>query len=147
MGRFVNDGLLVANRQYRAHHDALEVADVLWAGEVEPRVLELLPALIVKRPSMFIDVRNLPADLDHVVRSLRRDQCPPDFRGIPGPDVHRWLRSVGHRGKAPSRLKSFRFKPADQRLIEQLSKHLGVSETEVIRRGLRALYPPDHGAD
>jgi hypothetical protein len=88
---------------------------------------------------MFVDARDLPLDLDGVVKSLRKDTIPKDFRGIPGADVHRWLRRVGHRGKAPSRLKSFRFTPNDQRLLERLSKELGISETEVVRRGLRAL--------
>ena len=139
MGRFVHDGLLIANREFEQHHDALEVEHVLWAGEIEPRLLELVPALIVKRPSMFVSVRSLPPDLDQVVQSLRRDVCPPDLRGIAGPDIHRWLRRVGRRDQVPSRLKSFRFKPGDQRLLERLSKELGVSETEVIRRALRAL--------
>lgn len=139
MGRFVHDRLLVTNRKYRAHANRLDVADVLWAGELEPRLLELVPALVVKRPAMFTDAKDLPSDLDEVVRSLRRDAIPKDFRGIPGADVHRWLRRVGHRGKAPSRLKSFRFTTNDQRLLEQLSRDLGISETEVVRRGLRAL--------
>ncbi len=139
MGRFVHDGLLVSNRNHRAHKHRLHVSDVLWAGELEPRLLELLPALVVKRPAMFVDTNDLPADLDDAVRSLKRDFIPNDFRGIPGADVHRWLRRVGHRGKAPSRLKSFRFTPSDQRLLEQLSEKLGISETEVVRRALRTL--------
>ena len=139
MGRFVHDGLLVTNREFQSDKSVLNVADVLWAGELEPRLLELLPALIVKRPSMFVTVADVPPDLREVVQSLRRDVIPNDFRGIPGADVHRWLRRVGHRGKVPSRLKSFRFKPADQRLLERLSNELGISETDVIRRGLRAL--------
>jgi hypothetical protein len=139
MGRFVHERLLVTNRKHRMHTNPLDISDVLWAGEREPRLLELLPALVVKRPAMFVDAKDLPADLGEVVRSLRRDAIPPDFRGIPGADVHRWLRRVGHRGKAPSRLKSFRFTPNDQRLLEQLSEKLGVSETEVVRRALRTL--------
>ena len=139
MGRFVHDGLLVTNREHRAHTNRLDVSDVLWAGEIEPRLLELLPALLVKRPAMFVDTKDLPSDLDGVVRCLRRDVIPKDFRGIPGADIHGWLRRVGHRGKAPSRLKSFRFTPNDQRLLEHLSKELAISETEVVRRGLRAL--------
>jgi hypothetical protein len=139
MGRFTHDGLLVSNQEFEQHGDALDLADVLFAGEVEPRLLELLPALIVKRPAMFLALTHLPPDLDEVVKSLKRDLSPADFRGIRGSDIHRWLRRVGHRGKVPARLKSFRFKPADQRLLEHLSEKLGVSETEVIRRGLRAL--------
>jgi hypothetical protein len=139
MGRFTNDGLLVTNRPFEAYGGPLDIADVLWAGEVEPRLLELLPALIVKRPSMFSSRKNLPDDLEEVVQNLRRDSSPGDFRGIPGRDVHGWLRRVGHRGKVPARLKSFRFRPADQRLLEHLAERLDVTETEVIRRGLRAL--------
>jgi hypothetical protein len=139
MGRFVREGLLVTNRKHRAHKNRLHVSDVLWAGELEPRLLELLPALLVKRPAMFVNTKDLPTDLDDVVRSLKRDTIPKDFRGIPGTDVHRWLRRVGHRGKAPSRLKSFRFTPSDQRLLERLSEKLGISETEVVRRALRTL--------
>lgn len=139
MGRFAHDGLLVTNRQYRAHRTPLDVSDVLFSGELEPRLLELLPALVVKRPSMFVSLANLPTDLANVVRALRRDRIPSDFRGIPGADLHRWLRRVGRNGTVPSHLKSFRFQPADQRLLEHLSKALGISETEVIRRGLRAL--------
>jgi hypothetical protein len=139
MGRFAREGLLVTNQGYRTHKAALDTSDVLWAGELEPRLLELLPALIVKRPALFESTENLPPDLAEVVARLRRDEIPGDFRGIPGRAVHGWLRRVGQRGKAPSRLKSFRFKPADRELLAELSKKLGVSETEVIRRGLRAL--------
>jgi hypothetical protein len=139
MGRFTRDGLLVTNQRYEKNAQPLAISDVLYAGEVEPRLLELLPALIVKRPSLFVSTDDLPVDLAEVVRRLRRDEVPGDFRGIPGRAVHDWLRRVGHRGKVPSRLKSFRFKPADQRLLDELTKKLGISETEVIRRGLRAL--------
>jgi len=122
----------------RASH-AASATEASAAGEVEPRILELLPALIVKRPALFESTANLPADLASVVAALRRDRVPAEFRGISGKDVHRWLARVGQRGKVPARLKSFRFTPADQRLLEELATSMGISETEVIRRGLRAL--------
>jgi len=139
MGRFVRDGLLFSNAQLPADARPVAVKDVLWAGAVEPRLLELLPALIVKRPSMFTGLRALPPDLAETVRALGRDEEPPSFRGIPGWDVHGWLRRVGRKGKAPSRLKAFRFTPEDQRLLRTLAERLDLSETDVIRRGLRAL--------
>lgn len=139
MGRFVHEGLLVTNESVQAYDEPLDVSEVLWAGVVEPRLLELLPALLVKRPGLFRDANELPDDLAEVVRKLKRDQEPADFRGISGRDVHGWLRRVGRRGLAPSLLKSFRFKPEDQRLLKALSEQLGVSETEVVRRALRAL--------
>ena len=139
LGRFVDAGLLTTNQPVLLHHEPLRVADVLWAGDVEPRFLELLPALVVKRPSMLVDPDALPDDLRRVVRRLRRNLVPDTFRGIPGADVYRWLPKVGQKDKFPARLKSFRLKPDDLRLLEHLSQTLGLSETDVIRRGLRAL--------
>ncbi len=139
MGRFVRDGLLVVNHPLPDNAEPLAIGDVVWAGELEPRLLELLPALIVKRPGLFTSVAQLPEDLAEVVAELRRDREPPAFRGIPGRDVHRWLTRVGRKGKVPARLKAFRFTPEDQRLLEHLAEALGVTETEVVRRGLRAL--------
>lgn len=139
IGRFANDGLLIVNYKVPRHVENLQVEDVLWAGQLEPRLLELLPGLIVKRPSMFRDLSQLPDDLIECVRALRRDREPRDFRGIPGRDVHRWLTRVGRRGKVPALLKSFRFTPEDQRLLAHLAAALSISETEVIRRALRSL--------
>jgi hypothetical protein len=139
MGRFVAEGLLTTNQPIPLHEEPVPVSDVLWAGDVEPRLLELLPALLVKRPSMFVDATQLPDDLALVVRRLRRNLEPPAFRGVPGPDLYRWLPKVGRRDKVPARLKSFRFKPEDLDLLRHLSDTLGLSETEVLRRGLRAL--------
>lgn len=61
------------------------------------------------------------------------------FRGIPGDRIYRWLAQTGRKKGVPARLKSFRFKPEDLRLLRALARELGVSETEVVRRGLRAL--------
>jgi hypothetical protein len=132
MGRFVREGLLFTNRDVPENERPVGVEDVLFAGELEPRLLELLPALIVKRPAMFRGLKALPPDLADTVRSLRRDAEPPDFRGIPGRDIHGWLRRVG-------RKEAFRLRPEDQRLLSELSEKLDLSETDVIRRGLRAL--------
>jgi hypothetical protein len=139
LGRFVDAGLLTTNQAVPRHRDPLRVDDVLWAGEAEPRFLELLPALLVKRPSMLVQTSELPDDLRRVVRRLRRNLVPENFRGIRGEDIYRRLASVGQKDKFPARPKSFRLKPEDVRLLEHLSHELGISETDVIRRGLRAL--------
>ncbi len=139
MGRFVQARLLTTNHALPTNREKLRVEDVLWAGEVEPRLLELLPALLVKRPAMFVDNHSLPSDLDAVVRRLRRNLEPPAFRCIPGADLWRWLPKVGRKDHVPARLKAFRLTPDDLRLLDHLSEKLGVSQTEVIRRGLRAL--------
>ncbi len=139
LGRFVAEGLLTSNEPVEPWREPLEVESVLWAGQIEPRFLELVPALLVKQPSLFADPGNLPADLARVVARLRRNLEPEAFRGIQGRRLLEWLPRVGRTAKLPSRLKSFRFRPLDLRILKSLSAELGISETEVIRRGLRAL--------
>jgi hypothetical protein len=139
LGRLAEAGYVITHQAVARHREPLEVAEVLWAGEIEPRFLELLPALLVKQPSLFVDVQRLPADLEFVVRKLRRNVEPEAFRGISGDRLLHWLSQVGRTRGAPARLKSFRLRADDLRLLKALSERLGVSETEVVRRGIRAL--------
>jgi hypothetical protein len=139
MGRLVHAGLLMSNDDLPDSRGAISIKDALWVGEVEPRVLELLPAMLLKRPALFVDPAACPDDLAAVVASLRRGQAPPAFRGIDGAAVARWLPLVGRRNKLPTRLQSFRLTPSDQQLLTQLADTLGTSKTDVIRRGLRAI--------
>jgi hypothetical protein len=136
IGRLVHAGLLETNQAVLSHPDPIRVADALWVGQVEPRVLELLPAALVKAPNMFVDTAALPPDLEACVAALRRSVLPPDFRGMPGAKVFRWLLRVGRKNKLPSRLKSFRFQAHEQRVLESLSAELKLSETDVLRLAL-----------
>jgi hypothetical protein len=138
IGRLVAAGVLTTTAKIEPNRKPVRVADALWAGRIEPRVLELLPALIVKRPALFVDPSELPADLVAAVRMLRKNVEPPEFRGVPGQKQLRWLPLVGRR-KVPSRLKSFRLLAEDLALLRRLSAELADNETEVVRRGLRRL--------
>ncbi|HKO47630.1 MAG TPA: hypothetical protein VJV79_07900 [Polyangiaceae bacterium] len=139
VGRLIGAGLLSTNDGTIPHRNAIGVADALWAGELEPRILELLPALLIKRPSLFEDATVLPDDLAHVVRALRRAEVPPDFRGISGADLARWLPRLGRSGTVPSRLRCFRFSADESRLLSQLGRELHTTEVAVLRRALREL--------
>ena len=139
LGRLVGLGLLTTNEAVPKARGQLDVADALWAAEVEPRIAELLPALLLRRPALFVDASALPRDLAEVVAALRRNQVPPDFRGVPGEKLHRWVGSVGRKSGPPSRLKAFRLQSSDIDLLERLRDELGITETAVLRRGLRAL--------
>ena len=112
--------------------------DVLWAGKVEPRLLELLPAVLIKKPSL-VRVDKLPKDLAAVVGKLRRNEVPPDFRGIVGSKLAEWVPRIGHKAKLPTRLKAFRLRKDDVDLLQALAKARNLTETDVIRAGLRAL--------
>ena len=139
MGRFIGAKLLTSNEQMEPNREPMRVQDVLWAGVAEPRLLELLPALLVKRPSLFVDPKALPDDLQQVVASLRRQEVPPPFRDVPGEAVFAWLPKLGHKDKYPSRLKSFRLRRDDTQRLAQLGQELGLSQTDVIRRALQCL--------
>lgn len=139
LGRFVAAGALSTTEDISPYKGPIKIPDALWAGRIEPRILELLPALIVKRPSLFLDIEHLPDDLREVVVALRKNQRPNDFRGIPGAAVQRWVPVVGHRNKLPSRLTSFRLQARELELLDRLGKELGVSRTELVRRALNEL--------
>ncbi len=94
---------------------------------------------MVRRPALFVDARALPDDLARVVDALRRNETPPDFRGVPGEKLHRWLGSLGRKPDPPSRLKAFRLQAGDIELLTKLRDELGITETAVLRRALRAL--------
>jgi len=139
LGRFVAAGLLKTSEPTKPHRGPIRVADALWAGELEPRILELLPALLIKKPSLFEDRSELPDDLADAVLCLRRAEIPTEFRGIPGADLARWLPRLGRSGAAPTRLRCFRFSADESRLLTQLSRELDTTETAVVRRALREL--------
>lgn len=139
LGRLVGLGLLTTNEAVPKTRAPIDVAEALWAAEVEPRIAELLPALLVRRPALFVDARALPVDLAEVVAALRRNEVPPSFRGVPGEKVLRWLGSVGRKPEPPSRLKAFRLQSSDLALLTRLRDELGITDTAVVRRGLRAL--------
>jgi hypothetical protein len=139
LGRLVGAGLLTTNEEVPARRGPIRVADALWAGALEPRILEMLPALLIKKPALFVNAADVPNDLAEVVRGLRRGGPVAAFRGIPVDSLSRWLPRVGHRNKLPTRSMTFRLKPDDVRLLEGLHEDLGISRTEILRRALRVL--------
>ncbi|MEY4579815.1 MAG: hypothetical protein RL701_4518 [Pseudomonadota bacterium] len=102
IGRFLGAQLLMANdTEIEPHHQPIALADALWAGNVEPRVLELLPASLVLLPSMFTGTVDMPEDLSAVVAALREQRQPPDFRNVPGAAILQWLNFIATR-ESPS---------------------------------------------
>jgi hypothetical protein len=138
VGVFVHAKLLTTNIELESRKGPVALKDVLWAGRLEPRLLELLPAVMIKKPSM-VEYGKIPADLDRVLDQLRHNETPSDFRGIPGKKLQEWIPRVGHKGKLPTQLKAFRFRKEDVDLLEGLAAERGLTETDVVRAGLRAL--------
>jgi hypothetical protein len=142
LGAFVHAKLITTNDEVEPRKGPVALKAILWAGRLEPRLLELLPAVMIKKPSM-VEYSKIPPDLDRVLDQLRHNETPSDFRGIPGTKVQEWIPRVGHKGKLPTQLKAFRFRKEDVDLLEELAAERCLTETDVIRAGLRALMSSD----
>ncbi len=141
VGRFVAAKLLTTNIEgIRPHDKAVPLEDVLWAGTVEPRILELLPAVLVKKPGLLQLPPVLPEDVAEVMYAIRHGKTAPSFRGVPPDQYLPWVMEIGRKGKSPSLLKSFRFQHEDVLRLARLRKSLPArSDTEVIRLALQLL--------
>ena len=138
VGVFVHAKLITTNVDIEPKKGPVALKDVLWAGKLEPRLLEVLPAVMIKKPSL-VKYDSTPPDLESVLDRLRHNETPPDFRGIPGKKLQEWIPRVGHKGKLPTQLKAFRLRQEDLALLKELAAERGLTETDVVRAGLRAL--------
>jgi hypothetical protein len=139
MGKLVAEGVFVPDPPVAPARERVKVDDVIEVGRREPRVLELLPALLAKRPGMFVSRRDLPAELAAAVERLKAGRTPQACFGISGTKLLRALRTVTKARDKGSRLKAFRLTDADREVLLELSDELALSETDVIRHALRML--------
>lgn len=138
IGKFVAAGLLEHNK-VRPYRGRIFLEDVLWVGSVEPRVLELLPAVLLRRPKLIEIQTEIPEDLRLVLVNLRKGIAMLDFRGIPANSYRQWVERIGRKAAPPSVLKTFRFQFEDVARLNEIKKRMGLNETEVIRRALKML--------
>jgi hypothetical protein len=139
MGRLIALKLILPNSSIRPIRKKLSILDYIWSGKYEPRILELLPALVLKRPSLFTDLEKCPSDLQEVLRDIKKGDPTKDFRGIPSQSYVRWIPLIGHKGVQVSQVKSFRLKQEELILLRELKK-CGFSESEAVREGLKLLH-------
>lgn len=135
IGRLKHEGLLEAD--VLSHRRKFLIEEALWVGEhIEPRVFELLPAIVIKRPGMML-FEKLPEDLRKVVNAIKRGQPTDRFRNIDISSYSQWIPNLGRKGKYPKATKTFRFDLEDLDRLRKLSIKMGLNETETIRSLLR----------
>ncbi len=140
MARFVAAGYLRTNAEHQEKYDGkITLADALWAGTIEPRIHALVPALVLKKPAFFDKTEDMPDDLADILHAIRHGVADQDFRGIPAHDYLAWVPRIGQKGKEPTLPKTFRFRQEDVALLRSLASALGTTQSDVIRRSLRAL--------
>ena len=138
IGRLMRAKLFQAQDGVQLYSGKLSIKDYIWVGNFEPRIFELLPALVIKKPSLFEDLENCPDDLVQIVKEIRSGQATTDYHGISPRNYLRWVPLVGHKGREASQLKSFRFSSSDSELLHFLNLK-GYSEIGAVREGLRLL--------
>lgn len=139
LGLLARAGLLTTTVDDLPRPDRVSLADLLFAGTVEPRVLELLPAVVLKRPRLVRLPKRLPPDLEVVLASVREGRALPSFRGVPPAAYLPWIERLGREGRGKAVMRSFRLRPEDLRRLRELKAATGVaSETEVLREALAA---------
>ncbi|MBW2733338.1 MAG: hypothetical protein JRH20_13190 [Deltaproteobacteria bacterium] len=139
IGRLIRAGLL-SHTHIKPSTQPVSVDDALWVGKWEPRVLELLPAILLKKPKFFVTRGCLPGDIQAVLDGIRHNKAVDTFRGVPAYLYLRWVPRVGHRNKYPSCIKTYRFSHEDMALINDLKQRFpDETEVSIIRRALREL--------
>lgn len=137
LGKLRHEGLLDV-RDVAEYRGQVFLDDALWAAELEPRILELLPAILARRPKVFAFLK-LPAELDLVVRELRAGRARIPFRGIPAKRYERWMDLVGRTKSRPKIMRSFRLSPGEIEILERLAARRNTTQAEIIQQALSAL--------
>mgnify|MGYP003393542240 CR=1 FL=1 len=137
LGRLVKSKLLDANFIQKMH-GRTTVEEALWAAQYEPRVMELLPGILLRKPKFFLQAKALPEDLQIVLRELRGGHATKDFRGIPAQKYKIWADRLGKRKVPLAIQKNYRLTSIDLHAIHRLKKKWKLqSETEILRKALQ----------
>lgn len=142
LGKLKQAGLLDV-RDIAIYRGQVFLADALWAAELEPRVYELLPAILARRPKFFTHL-DLPEDLEKVVREIKRGHPVTPYQGVAPDKYAQWISFVGQRSTMPKVMKAFRFSQEDLALLDRLSVKTAKTQTQVLRQALRE-FADAHG--
>ncbi len=153
IGLLVAKGLLATNRPILDRPNArIDVSDALWAGKnVEPRILEVLPAAIARLPKHFrIPLKPTAEETQLLATAGALSKHVLDgepFLGIEYKKLKVWmdlpLRDGRIRsGNARKRMKSFRLRSDAIEKLAKSAEASGLSEAEVIERLLLGKSEP-----
>ncbi len=144
MGFLVAKGFLQVNFELPLlPNKRIHIEDAIWVGlNVEPRVLEVLPAAVLRLGKHFdFDVEKYP-ELAAVIQALRKqEESEITFLEIPFNKLKTWI----HYPLKDNRMKSlterkitktFRLKPEVIAYLKQMAKEMHCSETEVLEKSL-----------
>ncbi len=145
MGFLIAKGFLRTNLEIRpAPNKHLRIEDVLWAGQtLEPRILEVLPAAVLRFGKHFDLNPEKHLELARVIEQLKKGEEGEPFFGVPFTKIKTWVsfdlpdRRVKplHEKKIP---KTFRLSPAAIRNLQNFALGKNCSETQILEDFLTA---------
>ncbi len=142
MGFLVAKGFLQTNFDVLwAPNKRVQIDDAIWAGKnVEPRILEVLPAAVLRLGRHFDLDPERHGDLARVVARLRRGEEQGDaFYGMPYDKMKQWVELPlrDRRVKPLTKkkvVKTFRLDPAAVKCLKNLANDKQCTETEALER-------------
>ena len=143
MAFLVKKGFLKANINFEIYYQAkMRIKDLIWAGQnVEPRILEVLPAAALRLPKAFIyDNTREIANLKQVLVDLRENKdTGVNFLNMPYKKIKVWMNIPlsDRRTKVTDNkkvMKTFRLNPVTVIKMELLKKKNGISAAAIIER-------------
>jgi hypothetical protein len=140
MGFFTKKGFLRANQDFTPWQKGkLFVQDAIWAGlNLEPRILEVLPAAIARLPKEIVASDKIHKDLIDAVTSLNAgDEEGPTIFGIEFKTYKVWMQlTLIDRRTKPNfdkkLMRSFRLRRTAIERLKAKAKELGQSESDTI---------------
>lgn len=141
MAFLVKKGFLKTNMNFENYYQAkIKIKELIWAGQnVEPRILEVLPAAAARLPKAFIfDTTKDTQRLQKVVLDLKENkETGTDFLKTPYEKLKVWMNLPLNDGRTKITenkkiMRSFRLKPETIHKMELLKKKNGMSEAALI---------------
>ena len=138
---FVSKGLLITDDAIAPSSAKIHLNDALWVGEqLEPRVLEVLPAALLRFPRSFLGTQNMPKDLSEVLKFLtHQEKTGPSLRNVPYEKLMAWTniplqdrRTVPLRTRKVTR--SFRIRPEAAARLQAIALKNKTSLSESVER-------------
>lgn len=142
--RLVFEGLLIHNR-YTGRRWRVTLSDLLEAGTVEPRVLELLPGILLHRPSLIFRGQRAKRESSELQTLLQRlPLAPPEekWRELPLGDLRRaadCIAQLQHRRRRHQRWRNINIRVSEDDLerLQRLAIREGRTKSEILRTLIR----------
>ena len=136
---FAGKKLLIVPHIEARPSQIITLAAALRVGnELEPRVIEVLPAAIIHFPKNFTHLQKMPKDLQSVIKAIVSDrEDGPSLNGIAFENMKRWANiELADKRVVPARkkrrMRSFRFSPEAIYFLKKCAKERRLSETELL---------------